>query len=147
MGPQMVEDMTIKILIPILLLGFLSCGRSPFEYELRDASDSFIKGEDNQEIVYKLDDYSFRFSRSKKFVLYEENKISIISDIEENSLDNYNIYLWMPEHGHGSYPISIKYLGESLFELKDVYFTMPGYWTLVIENKDTKKEIKWPIYL
>lgn len=143
----MAEDMIIKIIIPLLLIILSSCGKSPFEYELISSTETFIKGEKNQEISYKLDNYYFKFIKTKNFVLYDENKIRINSDVEEGNFDNYNVYLWMPEHGHGSYPISIRYLGDSLYELSDVYFTMPGYWTLIIENKETKKEIKWPINL
>lgn len=143
----MAEDMIIKIIIPFIIILLTSCGKSPFEYELIRNTDKLIQGDNSQEILYRLDNYYFRFIKTKNFVLYDENKIKINSDMEENTFDNYNVYLWMPEHGHGSYPISIRYLGDSLYELSDVYFTMPGYWILVIQNKVTKKEIKWPINL
>jgi hypothetical protein len=49
-------------------------------------------------------------------------------------------FLWMPEHGHGSSPIEIeKAAGQ--YELREVYFIMPGRWDFHIQLKSGGKLI------
>lgn len=142
--------MTIKIFFILITLMLVSCGRSPFEGELMDSRQLKIFGNEKQKSNYQIDGIYFSFLKNKDFVLYDENHLEILTkDLNGNLLDIRNdeleIYLWMPEHGHGSYPISISNASIGKLLLDEIYFTMPGFWQLVIKFKN--KEIKWPIYL
>lgn len=62
----------------------------------------------------------------------------------------FEAYLWMPNMGHGSFPISIKKMGSGFYELSELYFTMPGLWNLHLEFYEDETlvgEILWPIEL
>lgn len=39
--------------------------------------------------------------------------------------------LWMPEHGHGSSPVTVEQIEPSKFLIKNVYFIMPGKWDVI----------------
>ena len=44
-------------------------------------------------------------------------------------------FLWMPSMGHGSSPIQVTSQEIGIFLLEDIFFIMPGEWTLNIELK------------
>ncbi len=44
-------------------------------------------------------------------------------------------FLWMPSMGHGSSPIQVTSQEPGVYLLEDIFFTMPGDWTLNIELK------------
>jgi hypothetical protein len=59
-----------------------------------------------------------------------------------------DMYLWMPEMGHGSFPFTQTKIAVGIYEITEVFFTMGGYWDLhidFIENNQIVEEIKWPI--
>lgn len=41
--------------------------------------------------------------------------------------------LWMPEHGHGSAPVKVELNSQGEFELSNLWFIMPGKWSLHLE--------------
>ena len=48
-----------------------------------------------------------------------------------------NIYIWMPDMGHGSSPVEIKQLNSTDYIISDIAFIMPGLWVLhvqILEN-------------
>ena len=49
-----------------------------------------------------------------------------------------DVTLWMPEHGHGSLPTTIEQIEETgeCVMVSDVYFSMPGRWTLSLSFSD-----------
>lgn len=44
-----------------------------------------------------------------------------------------NIYIWMPEMGHGSSPVEIKKMNSTDYTISEIAFIMPGLWVLHIE--------------
>ncbi|MBX3018454.1 MAG: serine protease spb1 [Bdellovibrionaceae bacterium] len=42
-------------------------------------------------------------------------------------------HLWMPSMSHGSTPMTIEKFGVGLYRLDEVYFIMPGDWTINIQ--------------
>lgn len=44
-----------------------------------------------------------------------------------------NVYIWMPEMGHGSSPIDMKQLNSTDYVFSELAFIMPGLWVLHIE--------------
>lgn len=130
------------VLIP-LLLSLLSCGRSVFENEIKLGSGSVTISQND---YLSVDDLELKLLASD-LKLYDENilKIDVLNNTQFDK-SKYEIYLWMPEHGHGSFPISVNVVDHDI-ELRDVYFTMPGKWELIVKNTSTGKMIKWTINL
>lgn len=44
-----------------------------------------------------------------------------------------NIYIWMPEMGHGSSPVEIKKMNSTDYLISEIAFIMPGLWVLHVE--------------
>ncbi len=130
---------------------FFSCGRSPFRGDLLDNTLN-IQIADSEKITTKiLGEYEYQFIGSS-FVLYNENQAKIkIKRLDHQSipleLSDIEVYLWMPDHGHGSYPINANINLEGDILLSDVYFTMPGRWLMIVKEVKTDKSIFWPIIL
>ncbi|EQC46777.1 hypothetical protein [Bacteriovorax sp. Seq25_V] len=149
----MVEDIIIKILSLFLIFILItSCGKSPFTSELLNnskpteiADGSLAKGK-------RLGSYDLDFRHDGEFILYNENqaKLNITQvDGEQDFIDisDLEIYLWMPEHGHGSYPINVSLDQSGNILLRDMYFTMPGNWILIIKSIKLNTSLSWPIIL
>ena len=53
--------------------------------------------------------------------------------------------------GHGSFPVTIKKVGEGVYEASEIFFTMPGRWDVHFELYDNQGKIVdeslWPIEL
>ncbi len=157
--------MILKSLILFLLV---SCGNSPFLNE-KDVSGEKQSIKYNGIVSFEKINRNARDSRNNDISLThykidgiwqvgpdlntENRLIIVLSDIEGNRVDlplEFNIYLWMPGMGHGSFPISINKISVGVYELTEVFFTMGGYWDLHIGLKDGEHlidELKWPINL
>jgi hypothetical protein len=46
---------------------------------------------------------------------------------------NFNVYLWMPDMGHGSSPVEIRRSETGLYKVTRAYFIMPGTWEIRIQ--------------
>jgi hypothetical protein len=86
--------------------------------------------------------------------LKQENKILVlITDEDGNRIDlplEIEPYIWMPDMGHGSFPIKVTRIETGLIELSEIFFTMGGYWDFILEFKSNDKiidEVKWPLNL
>lgn len=44
-----------------------------------------------------------------------------------------NVYIWMPEMGHGSSPVEMKQLNSTDYIFSELAFIMPGLWVLHVE--------------
>ena len=44
-----------------------------------------------------------------------------------------NVYIWMPEMGHGSSPVEMKQLNPVDYVFSELAFIMPGLWVLHVE--------------
>lgn len=51
-------------------------------------------------------------------------------------------FLWMPSMGHGSSPIEVTSVSTGIYQLKEIYFTMPGDWTLNLQLKNGNQVIE-----
>lgn len=153
-----------------LICTFLSCGKSPFLNE--ESSNS--KGNGSQTAFqsnFSLTNAtrSTRDSRgqsifSQKYLVKgfwqvgpsvgNENKLTImLIDQGGEYVDlplEWDIYLWMPGMGHGSFPITVTKLSTGIYQLTEVFFTMDGYWDLHLGLRDEESlvdEVRWPIDL
>ncbi|AYF45589.1 YtkA-like protein [Halobacteriovorax sp. BALOs_7] len=130
----------------------ISCGDSPFTGKLSDP----FRGDDSITTALRFETESLTISREWKKgpLLYDSSKITIsLTDSAGNFTDpigNFKAYLWMPNMGHGSYPISINKLATGIYELTDVYFTMGGLWDFHLqleENGNIYDSVSWPLTL
>ncbi len=156
------------ILKSLILFILVSCGNSPFLNE-KDVSAEKQSIKYNGIVSFEKINRNVRDSRNNDISLSHykidglwqvgpnleaENKlVLIVTDSDGNRVDlplEFEIYLWMPGMGHGSFPISIKKISTGIIELSEVFFTMGGYWDLHIGLKDGESlidELKWPINL
>lgn len=154
-------------ILSILILS--SCGKSPFlknsekdggtpkgtvfESDLRFSTirgtQSDSSGNDISKSLYKVNGV-WQIGPN----LDSENKLLIIvSDEQGDRVDlplTLDPYIWMPDMGHGSFPIKLTRIGDGIYELSEIFFTMGGYWDFHIEfrfNDLVVEEILWPINL
>jgi hypothetical protein len=141
-----------KLAALVLLLFLVSCGDSPFLDKDTDAKVSGNSGLQASSAVL-LGDYKVEVEFDGDIVLYDNNNVIITFKRETQFTDpknNFHAYLWMPDHGHGSFPIKVERLGKGIYKMSEVYFTMPGYWDLHLQFKEDDEildEYKWPINL
>lgn len=136
----------------LILIFITACGKSPFSGELKE----LINGRDNVSNELRFETESLAISRNWNNgpLLYDSSKLTIsFKDTADNFKDpigNFSAYIWMPDMGHGSYPISISKVSTGVYELTDIYFTMGGLWDFHLqleENGNTYDEVSWPITL
>lgn len=82
----------------------------------------------------------------KSFI--ESHLVITVETIETFDDIDIEMELWMPMMGHGSYPVAIKKRNCSdkkcVFEVNDIYFTMPGLWEVnlnIIKDEVIIKEL------
>lgn len=46
------------------------------------------------------------------------------------------VYLFMPEHGHGSRPVAIERVAPGEYRVTEVFFIMPGNWEVRVRLTD-----------
>jgi hypothetical protein len=157
----------IHKLLLIFLFSLLSCGKSPFLDEVD--SDTTPGQGDNLSKQIELDT-SIRDGQStggNSIEKYDftgvwqvgpstsgKNKmLVIINDHAGNraSIDyDLHSFLWMPEMGHGSVPITITKISDGLYELTNIVFIMPGLWDIHFEFKNNNvvvEEVVWELNL
>ncbi|WP_081653487.1 FixH family protein [Bacteriovorax sp. DB6_IX] len=145
-----------KILFTIMvLMSLASCGDSPFLSD--DEPSNSIRGTDTistqtNELILGGLQLIPRYSAT--VALYENNSINIIflNSVGELTDPEYSLHLklWMPDHGHGSFPIEITKVQDGVYKADKIFFTMPGYWDLHLQLKDGEsvvEEVLWPITL
>lgn len=141
-------------LLSLILFSLLivSCGESPFTGKLSDP----FRGDDGVAASLRFETEALTISRqwNKGPLLYDSSKITIsLTDSAGNYTDpigEFRAYLWMPNMGHGSYPISIKKISAGIYELTDVYFTMGGLWDFHLQLEDNGNiydSVSWPLTL
>lgn len=138
-----------------LLLFLVSCGNSPF---LDDPKEGVVRVQtqrQKEKIFFKSEGLNINFYFKTPVLIGEEVKVLILFTNNEGILtapeSNLNLKLWMPNMGHGSFPTSVYKISEGVYEIKEIFFTMPGRWNLhfqlLLNNEDVKEEVLWAIDL
>jgi hypothetical protein len=154
------------VAIIIFVFSFVSCGDSPFlntqdskksatstEINLNGKIDLSTENRSNQsqlqEGVFKL---QALWGHGPS--ISDENKMMVILTDEGGNRFDFqgilDVYIWMPDMGHGSFPIKVTRLSEGIFELSEIFFTMDGYWDIHFEfiiNDEVVEAIKWGLTL
>ncbi len=143
----------MKILALLLTFTLItSCGKSPFSGSLK----GLINGSDKitTDLRFETEGLSISKEWMKGPLLYDSSNITItFKDTADNFKDpvgTFKAYIWMPDMGHGSYPISITKISIGVYQLDDIYFTMGGLWDFHLqleENGNMYDEVSWPLTL
>ena len=91
---------------------------------------------------------------SSEISIGEEVSMAVVFSDAQGQLkdpkNKFTMKLWMPDMGHGSFPITIKKVGTGIYEVSDMFFTMPGYWDIHFELQKGDQvidEVLWGIDL
>lgn len=139
-----------KLILSLLFALVISCGKSPLSFQLKSETTSKIFGEIAKQEVKIIGSFEFKLRVNSDIVMYDENilNLEVFSDQNEQlDMTNFELYLWMPDHSHGSFPIKITKSSEYSYLLSDVYFTMPGLWQVILNERATNKKVIWEIVL
>lgn len=139
----------------LLLLLFPSCGDSPFLNE--ESPSSEIAGNQNlnsEGLLFNGEQLKIQpFWREGPFVLNQSRLLIVVTNLEGVPVSpelELNVMLWMPDMGHGSFPVDVIEIDEGVYEAKEIFFTMPGYWDIhfqLTQREEVLEEVKWPLNL
>lgn len=145
-----------------------SCGASPFlqdkkssthktrteniEGEFNLNTQVATRGENNTELSPYIQKLRLTAIWQVSPSLNEQGRLMVLLSDEAGSRSGtpleFNAFLWMPTMGHGSFPITITKIDEGIYELTDIFFTMPGVWDIHFELINKTKiidEVKWEL--
>lgn len=142
----------IKFFIIFLVLA--ACGKSPFIDEHNDVQVT----QNVQGLEAQIRLSSLQLTVGKQWIIppvvSNESRLLLNFFNDQAQLidfdGNLKVYLWMPSMGHGSFPVSIERIGRGVYQITDIFFTMPGDWDIHIEvEKDGIKvdEYIWSLVL
>jgi len=148
--------MKLKYLFTFLILmGLNSCGDSPFLNE--ESPSSEVVGNQNltsEGLLLNGEQLKIQpFWREGPFVLNQSRLLIVVTDLEGVPVTpelELKVMLWMPDMGHGSFPVDVVEIDEGVFEAKEIFFTMPGYWDIhfqLTQSEEVLEEVKWPLNL
>tara|TARA_B100000925_G_scaffold57475_2_gene38090 strand:+ start:583 stop:1014 length:432 start_codon:yes stop_codon:yes gene_type:complete len=134
-----------------LLLFLISCGKSPFLDDPTLDTRQVQAQSQKEKIFFKSENLDLHFYFKTPIVIGEEVTLIILFTNQEGILSSsdldLNLKLWMPNMGHGSFPTSIHKITDGVYEVREIFFTMPGRWDLHFQLVDTsgkvKEEVLW----
>lgn len=121
-----------KIILFLLALTLLSCGKSPLLNKVSKASNE-IAGDILLSEQFPNEKLSFSMNWTVSPGLDNLSSFDLKLARPLNQNQTLNIYIWMPDMGHGSSPIDIKQLNSTDYAVSEIAFIMPGLWVLHVE--------------
>jgi len=121
-----------KIILFLLTLVLLSCGKSPLLNKVGKASNEVTGG-----ILLSEQFPNEKLGFSLSWIVapglddLAAFNLKLARPLTQNQI--LNIYIWMPDMGHGSSPVEIKKLNSTDYAVSEIAFIMPGLWILHIE--------------
>lgn len=144
------------VVLTVLIFSMVSCGDSPFlnsEESKSEVSGTARLVEKNNSL--SLGTLSILPNYEGVPKLYENNDLVFLVFNESGKLlspkEKIKLELWMPDHGHGSFPIRLEEVSKGIYKASDIFFTMPGLWDLrfqlLDDNENILEEVIWPIVM
>lgn len=121
-----------KIVLLLLTLTLLSCGKSPLLNKVKNASSEVTGGILLSE-NFPNEKLGFSMNWTVPPGLEELSSFDLKLARPLNQNQTLNIYIWMPDMGHGSSPVDIKQLNSTDYVVSEIAFIMPGLWVLHVE--------------
>lgn len=121
-----------KIIFFLFIFTLLSCGKSPLlnkvDKGLNEISGGVLLSEQ-----FPKEQLGFSMNWIVSPTL--DNLASFELKLEKPLKNNQtlNVYIWMPDMGHGSSPVEMKQLNSTDYIVNEIAFIMPGLWVLHIE--------------
>ena len=144
----------MKLLFLILFSLFFSCGKSPFLKTPSSEQRVILPQMPEEGLYFENEKLNITHYFSSEINIGEEVTVAVVfSDAQGRLKDpkaHFSMKLWMPDMGHGSFPITIKKVSTGIYEARDLFFTMPGYWDIHFELKKEDQvidEVLWGIDL
>lgn len=129
-----------KIILLLLALTFLSCGKSPL-FNKVSSNSSEINGQLQLNEQFPNRNINFSINWIIKPSLEELSSFELRLAKELPTNQTLNAFIWMPEMGHGSSPIEISRINNNEFFMNEIAFIMPGLWVLHIEVLENNQVI------
>ena len=129
-----------KIISFVLLLALTGCGKSPLlnkvNKNLYEVTGGILLSEQfpNQKIGFSLN-WIVRPG------LDELSSFELKLDRPLSAGQSLKVYLWMPEMGHGSSPVTTTQLNSTDYIFSELAFIMPGLWDLHVEILENNQVI------
>ena len=121
-----------KIILFLFIFSLASCGKSPLlnkvNKNLNEVTGSVLLSEQfaKEQLGFSLDwSVAPGLDELSSFDLKLERALKINQTL--------NVYIWMPEMGHGSSPVTMSQLNSTDYNFSELAFIMPGLWVLHIE--------------
>lgn len=132
-----------KIICLLTLCSLVSCGKSPLLNKL-EKQNPVINGTILLEERLPEINNSFNLKWSVAPSLEELGIFELTLSSALKATQSFNVYIWMPDMGHGSSPIVTTKLSDLNYEFSELAFIMPGLWVLHIEVIENNKVLsKW----
>ncbi len=102
-----------------------------------------------EELRFNKSNYSFILSwitgpvkGENTFVMKSwNNELGTMNGPYQDLPNDLNVYLWMPDMGHGSAKVRIKKINDGEYEISNAWFVMPGRWEIYFQLLKTKDEV------
>lgn len=132
----------LHVLMLFVVLIFTSCGRSPLLKELSKENGNLQAMETLRK--FNTTSQNIQLNWITGINTNEEGKAIIIltknGAVYDDSTYSLGAYLWMKSMGHGSSPVVITKLANGVYQISELYFSMPGDWQLHLTlNKNNSK--------
>jgi len=136
-----------------ILLFLLGCGESPF---INKEVPNEVRGTPSieNELVFPQKKIILKtYWKDGPYISDESKLLLVLLDENGRPFDptiKFQVMLWMPTMGHGSFPVKIKKVSQGVYEAVEMFFTMGGYWDIhfqLIENDKIQDEVKWGLEL
>lgn len=121
-----------KIILFLFIFSLASCGKSPLlnkvNKNLNEVTGSVLLSEQ-----FTKEQLGFSINWSVAPGLDELSSFDLKLERALKINQTLNVYIWMPEMGHGSSPVVMNQLNSTDYNFSELAFIMPGLWVLHIE--------------
>lgn len=129
-----------KIILLLFALTVLSCGKSPLlnkvSKNLNEISGGILL---NEQFPNEKISFSINWITEPGLENLSSFELKLARPLSQTQ--TFNIYIWMPEMGHGSSPVEISQLNATDYSVREIAFIMPGLWILHIEILENNQVI------
>ena len=121
-----------KIVFFLIIFTLAGCGKSPLLNKVDKNLNAVTGGSLLSEQFPKLQ-IGFSMDWIVSPALDELSTFELKLERELTPSQHLNVYLWMPEMGHGSSPVEVQQNNSTNYVFSELAFIMPGLWVLHVE--------------